>query len=144
MIKQRNIAMCIILSIVTCGIYGLYWLVCITDDMNTATEEQWTTGSMVLLFSIVTCGIYSIYWAYKMGEKVDILKAKSGTPTSNSGLLYLILSLFGFGIVVWALVIEPGSRYIIAVYKAVSMGLPFFHHKYYIKIVGSRRKRWKK
>ena len=39
-----------------------------------------------------------------MGEKVDILKAKSGTPTSNSGLLYLILSLFGFGIVVWALV----------------------------------------
>ena len=104
MIKQRNIAMCIILSIVTCGIYGLYWLVCITDDMNTATEEQWTTGSMVLLFTIVTCGIYSIYWSYKMGEKVDILKAKNGTPTSNSGLLYLILSLFGFGIVVWALV----------------------------------------
>ena len=104
MIKQRNIAMCIILSIVTCGIYGLYWFICITDDMNTATEEQGTPGSMALLFSIITCGIYSIYWAYKMGEKVDMLKAKNEAPTSNSGLLYLILSLFGFSIVVWALV----------------------------------------
>ncbi len=32
--KQRSIGMCILLTIVTCGIYGLYWFVCITDDTN--------------------------------------------------------------------------------------------------------------
>ena len=32
MIQQRNIAVCIILSIVTCGIYGIYWLICLNDD----------------------------------------------------------------------------------------------------------------
>ena len=32
MIQQRNIAVCIILSIVTCGIYGLYWLAGLPDQ----------------------------------------------------------------------------------------------------------------
>lgn len=39
MIQQRNIAMCIILSIVTCGIYGLYWYACLTNDTNTAAGQ---------------------------------------------------------------------------------------------------------
>lgn len=104
MIKQRNIALCIILSIVTCGIYGLYWFVCLTDDMNAAVEEQGTTGVVALLLTIVTCGIYGIYWAYKMGEKVDALKAKHDVPSSNSGILYLILSIFGLSIVAWAII----------------------------------------
>lgn len=104
MIKQRNIALCIILSIVTCGIYGLYWYVCITDDMNAAAEEQGTTGVMALLFTIITCGIYGYFWAYKMGEKVDAVKTKNGVPASNSGILYLILTFFGLGIVAWAII----------------------------------------
>ena len=104
MIKQRNIAVCIILSIVTCGIYGLYWFVCLTDDMNTAAEEQGTTGAVALLLTIVTCNIYGLYWAYKMGEKVDIVKAKNGMQTSNSGIMYLILNFLGLSIVTWALI----------------------------------------
>lgn len=104
MIKERNVALCIILSIVTCGIYGLYWFVCITDDVNTAAEEQWTTGAMALILTIVTCGIYGIYWAYKMGEKIDIAKNRRGQNSSNSGILYIILCVLGLGIVTYALV----------------------------------------
>ena len=32
MIKQRNIALCIVFSIITFGIYALYWFVCLTND----------------------------------------------------------------------------------------------------------------
>lgn len=103
MIQQRNIAVCIILSIVTCGIYGLYWMACLNNDANTASNTFGTSGGMVVLLSIVTCGIYGIYWAFKQGEKIDAAKANRGIPSSNSGILYLILSLFGFGIVAWAL-----------------------------------------
>ena len=28
MIERRNIAVCIVLTLVTCGIYGIYWIVC--------------------------------------------------------------------------------------------------------------------
>ena len=103
MIKQRNIAVCIILSIVTCGIYGLYWLACLNNDTNTASNTFGTSGGMVVLLTIVTCNIYGIYWAFKQGEKIDAAKTSRGIPSSNSGILYLILSLFGLGIVGWAL-----------------------------------------
>ena len=71
MIQQRNLAVCIILTIVTCGIYGLVWLYWLNDDTNTVSNEpNPTSGGIVILLSIVTCGIYGIYWAYKQGEKL--------------------------------------------------------------------------
>ena len=37
MVEQRNVALCVILTIVTCGIYGIYWLICLVNDLNYAT-----------------------------------------------------------------------------------------------------------
>lgn len=103
MIKQRNIALSIIFSIITCGIYGIYWFVCMTDDANYLAGEEGTSGVLALVFTIITCGIYGLYWAYKMGEKLDIAKQKRGIPASNGGVLYLILFMFG-GIIAYALI----------------------------------------
>ena len=58
-IQNRNIALCIFLSLITCGIYGLYWIYCVVTDLNTASGEfDDTSGGMVILLNIVTCGIY--------------------------------------------------------------------------------------
>ena len=103
MIQKRNIAVCIILSIVTCGIYGIYWFICLNNDTNTASNTFGTSGGVAFLLTLVTCGIYGIYWAYKQGEKMDVAKRNRGISSSNSGILYLILSLFGFSIIAWAL-----------------------------------------
>ena len=104
MIERRNIAVCIVLTLVTCGIYGSYWIVCLTNDVNTVSGDvNGTSGGMVVLLTIVTCGIYGIYWAYKQGEKLDFTKNNRGIPSSNSGVLYLILQIFGFGIIAYAL-----------------------------------------
>lgn len=103
-IEQRNVAVCIILSIVTCGIYGIYWFIKLTDELNALAEvEAPTSGGTAFLLSLVTCNIYGIYWAYKQGEKVDFAKNKRSMPSSNSGVLYLILNLVGFGIIAYAL-----------------------------------------
>lgn len=104
MIERRNIAVCIVLTLVTCGIYGIYWIVCLTNDVNTVSGDvNGTSGGMVVLLTIVTCGIYGVYWAYKQGEKLDFTKNNRGIPSSNSGVLYLILQIFGFGIIAYAL-----------------------------------------
>ena len=104
MIERRNIAVCIVLTLVTCGIYGIYWIVCLTNDVNTVSGDvNGTSGGMVVLLTIVTCGIYGIYWAYKQGEKLDFTKNNRGIPSSNSGVLYLILQIFGFGLIAYAL-----------------------------------------
>lgn len=103
MIQQRNIALCIILSICTFGIYGIYWFITLSNDTNTAANVDGTSGGMAFLLSVITCEIYFLYWMYKQGEKIDIAKQNRGIPSSNSGVLYLILSLFGLGIVSYAL-----------------------------------------
>ena len=98
--KFRSVALCIVLSIVTCGIYQMYWFVCLTDEMNYASGyDKDTGGVLALVLTIITCGIYGIYWAYKMGEKVDAIRGSS----ANTNIIYLILDLLGFNIIVCAL-----------------------------------------
>lgn len=102
--KKRSIGLCIVLSIITCGIYGLYWFVCLTDETNAmANEQNLASGGMALLLTIITCNIYGWYWAYKMGEKVDVIKNQNGTPAGSSGILFVILQFLGLGIINYAI-----------------------------------------
>lgn len=110
-IKKRDIAITIILSIVTCGIYGLIWFFWIVNDLNVAaqTPEDRTPG-MVLLLTIVTCGIYGMIWIYNAGNKVDRIRQFNGEAPSNSAVLYLVLSIFGLGIVAYCLIQSELNR----------------------------------
>lgn len=101
--KQRNIVVCILLSIITCGLYSLYWFICLSDDANAATGEMGTSGVMALVFSLITCGIYGLYWMYRQGEKIDNAKARRGMSGGSSGILYLVLAIFGFSIISYAI-----------------------------------------
>lgn len=103
MIRERNIALCIVFSIITCGIYGLYWFVVLTDDLKQLSGDHETaSGVLALVFTIITCNIYGWYWAFKRGENIDHMKIQKGIPSSNSGLLFIILQLLGLGIVNYA------------------------------------------
>lgn len=102
-VQQRSIAMCIVLSIVTCGLYSIYWFICLTEDANALNGGEGTSGGMAFLFTLITCGIYGLYWMYKQGEKLDAAKNAQGMSSSNSGILYLILGFIGLGIISYAL-----------------------------------------
>lgn len=100
MIVRRSIPLAIIFTIITCGIYGIYWMIKLNDEVNYLSgETQATSGVVVFLLGIVTCGIYLFYWLYKMGERCDRIKGMN----SSSGILYLILGLLGLSIVSYCL-----------------------------------------
>lgn len=100
MVSKRGIPLAIILSIVTCGIYTIYWQIKLTDEMNTLLNKpNATSGLMAFIYTIITCGIYFLYWLYKMGDNVDALKGKSG----DTGILYLVLGLLCLGLIPMAL-----------------------------------------
>lgn len=103
MVKEKNIVTCVILSFITCGIYSIIWFVNLNDDVNTLSGDFKTSGGMAFLLTIVTCGIYGLYWMYNQGTRIDNVKASRGIPSSNSGVLYLILSIIGLGIVSYCL-----------------------------------------
>lgn len=57
-IKKRSVALAIILSIVTCGIYAIYWQVCLVNDMNKVSKKENAKGGVVVfLLSLITCSI---------------------------------------------------------------------------------------
>lgn len=103
-VVERNIVLCIIFSIITCGIYGIYWMYVLNEDINSLSNHpEGTNGGLVILFSIITCGIYGWYWYYKMGERVEEIRAQKGLPSDSSAVLYLILGIVGLGIVNYCL-----------------------------------------
>lgn len=104
MVTKRSIPMCIIYTIITCGIYVIYWFIVMTNESNElAPEVECASGGVAFLLSIITCNIYGLYWAYKMGEKLDNAKNARGMYSGNGGILYLVLCLFGLGIIAYAL-----------------------------------------
>lgn len=106
-IKPRGIAMAIILTIVTCGIYSIFWMIKLNDEVNELSgEPNATSGGMVFLFTLLTCGIYTFYWMYKMGERVDRIKRMQG----NSGILFLILAIFGLGLISYCLMQDAVNK----------------------------------
>ncbi len=106
-ISERSIVVALILSFITCGIYGIYWMIMLNDEINQLSgEPNATSGGMVFLFTLITCGIYGIYWAYKMGERCDRINRVDG----NSHILYLVISLLGFGIVNYCLMQDTINR----------------------------------
>lgn len=104
MVQNRSIGVCILLSIVTCGIYSIYWFIKLTDETNIVAEEpNGTSGGIAFLLSLVTCGIYGFYWAYKQGEKLDNAYTKRGLVPGSKGVLYIVLCVVGLSIVAFAL-----------------------------------------
>ena len=102
--KQRNIVVCILLSLVTCGIYGIYWMIVLNDETNALSGRQGTSGGLVFLFSLI--------WMYQMGNAVETLHDQHGEPRGSAPVVYLLLSLFGLGIVAYALLQNELNKYL--------------------------------
>ena len=103
MISERSIVKCILLTLVTCGIYGIFWFIWLTDDANAISGTDGTSGAMSYLLAFVTCNIYTFFWAFRQGEKIELAKQRHGMPSSDSSVLYLVLCILGLNIVALAL-----------------------------------------
>ncbi len=109
---NRSIALCIIFTIISCGIYGIYWIAVLNDEINQlAGEQEYTSGVLVVVFGIITCGIYLLVWNYKMGEQVDQLNSYLGENSSSTSILYLILAFVGLQIINSALMQDTINKF---------------------------------
>ena len=72
--KKRDGLVCTIFSVITCGIYGIYFWYCYGEDVNElcAEDGKHTPNYIVAwLLSLITCGIYGIYWTYNLASRLD-------------------------------------------------------------------------
>ena len=103
-LQRKNIVTCIILSIVTCGFYSLYWLYCLVSDINAISDDPNAMSPvLVIILSFVTCGLYFLYWVYKAGSILDQKMIETGRTAESRPVLYVVLALFCLAIVTYAL-----------------------------------------
>ena len=98
MIKERSLATTILLSIVTCGIYAIYFWYTYGEDMNklcAGDGEDTANYIIVILLGMVTFGIYTFYWQYKMGNRLQKNAPRYGLNFIENGTTILMWALFG-------------------------------------------------
>lgn len=95
---DRGLLSYILLSIITCGIYGYYFLYKMAHDVNIACDGdgESTTGLVgFIVLSFVTCGIYSFYWYYKIGNRLSNNAPRYGLNFQENGTTVLLWCVFG-------------------------------------------------
>jgi len=93
-IKKRNIVTCIILTLITCGIYGIYWVICMAREAVSVKDPS-DSGvlEIVLMLFLPFLGFYLA--EQKLAKGCE----EKGIEHKDNSILYLILGLLGLGIV---------------------------------------------
>jgi hypothetical protein len=95
-----DIATGIILSVVTCGLYNIYWNYRQFQAMNQLLGREEFKFVLWLLLSIVTCGLFHIYYEYRMGaELYGWLKGQGRDVNSNLPIIGLVLACLGLTVI---------------------------------------------
>ena len=90
--QKRDIGKMIIFTLVTFGIYGIYWQCSFQNQLNKKTGQGFTgLGHFFMIF--ITFGLYEIYWQYIAGKRIEMLGAE------DKSIIYLVLAFFGVSVV---------------------------------------------
>ncbi|CDC70949.1 MAG: DUF4234 domain-containing protein [Firmicutes bacterium] len=90
---KRSVATVIILTLVTCGIYGWYWMYTTSNELQKESGQSQLSPMAILLLSIFLGTVGYALFGYDSAKCIDSLNARRGI-TSDNNVLYIILGLF--------------------------------------------------
>lgn len=93
-IENRSIGKCILLTFITCGIYGIIWVVKMAKDAVKVKDVN-DDGTL----EAVLCVFFPFIGFFLAEKKFAEGCQAAGIPHGDNSILYLILGLFGLGIV---------------------------------------------
>jgi hypothetical protein len=94
--KKRSTASVVLLTLLTCGIYGLYLLYTYSTDINELLGEERISPVLLLILSIF-CGPVMLYWTYSMHKALKEIAVLEDVEYRGSFALWLVFTLF-FGV----------------------------------------------
>jgi hypothetical protein len=101
---ERSPALVLLFSVVTCGIYHVYWYFATLFEMRDAGHSP--TGNspwLDFLFAVVTLGLYGFYVDYRIGKELLDMQAERGLRENDTSIIAVVLDIFGLGVVASAL-----------------------------------------
>jgi hypothetical protein len=95
-----DVAVGIVLSVATCGLYNVYWNYRQMRAMNALLGRHEYDFVHWLLLSVITCGLYHVYYEYKMGSDLQTWLDQNGVKVSpNLGVVGLALSIVALTVI---------------------------------------------
>lgn len=85
-----------LLSVLTCGIYYLYWLYATSSELRRALADDDIKPGIDLLLCILTCSVWGIYVEYRNAQKVHAALLSRAPHTKDQSDTILILNLASF------------------------------------------------
>lgn len=95
---NRSLITYILLTLITCGFYSLYFKYKLAIDVNIICEGDGkeTAGLLkLILLSLVTCGIYAWIWDYSLGNRLAENAPRYGLQFHENGTSVLLWEIFG-------------------------------------------------
>lgn len=102
MVSERSIPLYIVLTIITCGLFSIYWFISMAGDIAKLREKAEPRGVFDYIISVVTCGIYFIFCCYRYAKYIVEIQEKRGLKVNDISTLSAIFGIL-FGIVSLAL-----------------------------------------
>ncbi len=98
---QRGVTACIVLSVLTLGLFMPAWLFWITRELR----ERLGLRDLHPLLDAVLCVLflpYGVFWAFKASRLVALAREAAGLPREDRTALNVALALFGLGVITLA------------------------------------------
>jgi hypothetical protein len=97
--ERREPALVLLFSIISCGIYYLYYIYKVSEEISIFQGRYDYSPGTEILLTLVTCGIWNCFWDYRVGKRIAEMNVWVGLPPSDNSILYLILDLLGLGLI---------------------------------------------
>ena len=97
--SNRGLLMYILLCAVTCGIYGLFFIYKLAEDINTACAGDGSPAigglGEYIGYSLLTCGVYSACWTFNLNNRMKTNARRYGVSIEDDGTSILLWSTVG-------------------------------------------------
>lgn len=97
-IPRREAIQVVVLTLFTCGIYGLYLLYRWAEEINVLSGTRRFNPVVVLVVSIVTCMVGAVVYHVLFAFEVERMAAQSGVAGRQASLGAIVLSVLVGGI----------------------------------------------
>ena len=99
-----NIAADIVFSVLTLGVYNLFWVARQFRVVNACLKSDKYHFWPWFLLSLITFGIYGFYILYTFSLDVEAIRSKQGRPANpNFAVINLLLAAIGLHVITQAI-----------------------------------------
>ncbi len=91
--QNRNIALVIVFSLISCGIYMFYWIYVTARALEDEGQTGGLDATIILILSIFVSSVGFLLFGMYADANLNAIKARRGAPISDNKVLWIILGL---------------------------------------------------